>query len=137
MSARRIPVFFYGLFMDAEALRAKGIDPMNPRRASVRGFSLRIGQRATLVPDADGCAHGVLMDLTHADIDQLYADPSVSMYRPEPVSVELDGHDGVAALCFNLTAPPRPEESNAAYAEKLRELARRLGLPADYVAGIA
>lgn len=137
MSARRIPVFFYGLFMDAEALRAKGADPADPRRASVHGFSLRIGQRATLVPDPDGRAHGVLMDLTHSDIDQLYADPSVSMYRPEAVSVELDSHGEVAALCFNLTAPPRPEESNAAYAEKLRELARRLGLPADYVGGIA
>ena len=133
MSERRIPVFFYGLFMDAEALRAKGINPMNARRASVPGFSLRIGQRATLVPDNSGRVHRVMMDLTHAEIDRLYADTSVSMDRPEAVSVELNTQERVAALCFNLTAPPLPEESNASYAEKLRDLARRLALPADYI----
>jgi len=90
-----------------------------------------------MVPDDSGRVHGVMMDLTHAEIDRLYADPSVSMYRPEAVSVELDAQERVAALCFNLTAPPLPEESNAAYAEKLRDLARRLALPAEYIAGIA
>ena len=76
---RRIAVFFYGLFMDADILRSKAIDPAGPRRASVSGFALRIGQRATLVPDPDGRAHGVLMELQHEEIDRLYADPSVQM----------------------------------------------------------
>ena len=129
---RRIAVFFYGLFMDADVLRAKGIDPGEPRRASVRGFALRIGERATLVRDDAGIAHGMVMDLTHAAIDQLYAEPSVSMYRPEAVLAEIHGNGSVAALCFNLTSPPRPEESNAAYAAKLRDLRQRLGLPADW-----
>jgi hypothetical protein len=46
--ARRIHVFFYGLFMDVDLLRSKGAQPENPRLASVSGFALRIGQRATL-----------------------------------------------------------------------------------------
>jgi hypothetical protein len=53
MSARRIPVFFYGLFMDAELLRAKGTAPGGIQQASVPGFALRIGQRATLIADAE------------------------------------------------------------------------------------
>lgn len=129
---RRIPVFFYGLFMDAGALRAKGADPQNIRRASLAGFALRIGERATLVPASGSRVHGVLMDLTHTEIDALYAEASVSMYRAEPVVCETDRGDA-AALAFTLPVPPAPGETNAAYAEKLRDLARRLQLPSHYV----
>ena len=128
MSERRIPVFFYGLFMDAELLRGKGVDPQNIRRASLPGFALRIGQRATLVPDANGRAHGIAMDLTHAEIDGLYAEPGVSMYRAEPVLLETETGPA-AALCFVLPVPPQPDERNDEYAAKLRDLSSRLGLP--------
>jgi hypothetical protein len=47
---RRIDVFFYGLFMDAELLREKVITPVETRRAVVENFRLVITQRATLVP---------------------------------------------------------------------------------------
>ena len=136
MVARRIDVFFYGLFMDAELLRAKGVNPTNLRAASTPGFALRIGQRATLVRNPHGRAHGILMELTHADVDRLYEEPSVQAYRPEAVLCKL--HDGsqVPALCFNLVEPPRPEEANSEYAAKLRDLAARLGLPSDYVNSI-
>jgi hypothetical protein len=53
VTSRCISVFFYGLFMDEELLRAKGVQPRSPRQACIRGFALRIGQRATLVPVAD------------------------------------------------------------------------------------
>jgi hypothetical protein len=35
---RRIDVFFYGLFMDENALHEKGLRPAHARRASVNGF---------------------------------------------------------------------------------------------------
>ena len=136
MTPRRISVFFYGLFMDAEELRAKGISPTAARRGRVEGHSLRIGQRATLVPDAKGCVYGVLMDLSHREIEQLYAEPSVRVYRPEPVLAELDNGSRVAALCFNLPEAPGLDERNDVYAQRLRDLASRLGLPASYVDGI-
>ena len=41
-------VFFYGLFMDADVLRQKGVDPRGFRLARVEGYGLRIGERATL-----------------------------------------------------------------------------------------
>lgn len=136
MTARRLNVFFYGLFMDAELLRSKGAAPLNLRRARVPGFALRIGQRATLLPVTGGSAYGVLMELTHAQIDHLYSEPSVRAYRPEAVLAELDDGTRVPALCFNLTDSPKPEERNSEYAAKLRDLANRIGLPSDYVAGI-
>jgi len=133
MTARRIEVFFYGLFMDAEILRAKGVHPINPRQACVRGFALRIGQRATLVPDPEARVYGVLMQLSHDEIERLYSEPSVRVYRPEAVLAELGNAVQIPALCFNLPVPPQPGEANEEYAQKLRDVARRVGLPAGYV----
>jgi hypothetical protein len=39
-------------------------------------------------------------------------------------------------LCFNLVTPPSPDEANREYAHQLRELARRLGFPREYLARI-
>ncbi len=136
MLSRRIAVFFYGLFMDADLLRTKGADPANVRPACVPGFALRIGQRATLLRNPDARAYGMLMELTHAEVEHLYSDASVRAYRPEAVLCELAGGSHLPALCFNLVAPPGPEEANSEYAAKLRDLARRLRLPSDYVEGI-
>jgi hypothetical protein len=136
MSNRRIDVFFYGLFMDADLLREKGIEPGDVRPGSVRGFSLRIGQRATLLPDPNGRAYGMLMELTRQDLDALYSEPSVRAYRPEAVLVELPDASRRPALCFNLVEPPGPSDANPEYATKLRALASRLALPADYVRSI-
>jgi hypothetical protein len=83
MSARRIAVIFYGLFMDADLLRAKGIKPINIRSACVPGFGLRIGQRATLTRIPEARAYGMLMELTHREIDELYSESSVRVYRPK------------------------------------------------------
>jgi hypothetical protein len=133
MESRRLNVFFYGLFMDGMALRAKGLNPFNARHARIDGMALRIGERATLVADANASAHGILMELTHQEIDQLYSDPSVAMYRAEAVLAELADGSHAAALCFNLPRPPRLEEANPDYAAKLREVGRRLNPPPDYI----
>jgi len=117
---RRVEVFFYGLFMDADALREKGFRPTNARQASVEDIALHLGERATLVPERGGRVHGMLMSLTHAELDRLYAEPSVEAYRPEPVLASLRDGSIVAALCFNLPAVPAGARSNPEYAAKLR-----------------
>jgi len=137
MSDRRVDVFFYGLFMDRLLLEEKGIQPTDVRLAEVPGFRLQIGARAAIVPAADARVHGALMKLSHADIEKLYSDPSVSVYRPEPVLAILGDHTEVAALCYNLPEPPAPDEHNADYASKLRGIAQRIGLPREYVASIS
>jgi hypothetical protein len=124
-NARRVDLFFYGLFMDEALLLEKGISPMNRRVASVENFSLVIGARATLVPSAGRIVYGVLYSLTHGEVDALYAEASVSTYRPEAVLAQLADGSVMPALCFNLPAPPPPGERNPQYASKLRELAER------------
>jgi hypothetical protein len=133
---RNVDVFFYGLFMDPDALRAKSLHPLNIRQASVQRMALRLGDRATLVPDPAASVHGMLMELSHPELDRLYAEPSVAAYRAEPVLAKLADGDSVPALCFNLPMPPDPDQSNPEYAAKLQAVARRLGLPEYYVARI-
>jgi len=133
---RRIDVFFYGLFMDEALLREKGLNPTGRRMASVENFCLVIGARATLVPCAGRSVHGVLFSLTHTEVDTLYSQDSVSVYRPEAVSAQLADGSITPALCFNLPVPPSADERNPQYVSKLRELAARIGLPPSYVSSI-
>ena len=133
---RRIDVFFYGLFMDKELLRAKGVKPVHPRLASVENFCLLIGARATMTPRQGETVHGVVFSLAHEEVDALYSEESVSVYRPEAVIAHLTDGSSIPALCFNLPSPPSPAERNPEYALKLKELAVRIGLPPSYVNSI-
>lgn len=132
-ASRLIDVFFYGLFMDEALLREKGLNPINKGKAVVDNFALVITQRATLVPSAGKVVHGIVFSLTHAEVDLLYKDPSVSMYRPEAVLARLADGNTVACVCFNLPVAPVDEKRNLAYATKLRALAIQLNLPESYV----
>ena len=136
MDDRRLDVFFYGLFMDQQLLESKGVRFTDIRPAAVSGFELRIGARAALAPAPGSEVHGLLMKLSHADLEKLYSEPSVRAYRPEPVLAVARNGATVAALCYNLPEPPSPDERNAEYASQLRSLAQRVGLPRDYVASI-
>ena len=122
--------------MDERLLQQKGVDPGNCRRASVDGFALAIGNRASLVPSLDQTVHGVVCSLTHAELDALYSDASVSLYRPEAVVAQLEDGTAIPALCFNLPVAPSPDERNPEYAAKLRAVAERIGLPSSYVSSI-
>jgi hypothetical protein len=70
------------------------------------------------------------------DLDKLYADASVQMYRPVAVLVETEAAT-MPALAYVLSEPPVPEERNPEYAAKLRALAERLGFPQEYTISIA
>ena len=133
---RKINVFFYGLFMDETLLQAKGIALPNFRVASVLGFQLRIGTRATLVPAPSGRVFGVVASLAHNELERLYSEPSVQAYKPEAVLAYLTNGETMAALCYNLVDPPSSDEHNLDYASKLRALAERLNFPPDYVSSI-
>jgi Gamma-glutamyl cyclotransferase, AIG2-like len=124
---RRLEVFFYGLFMDEDFLRAKGLQPIRARRGHVHGMAVMVGKRVALAVSSGSAAPGMVMQLTHAEIERLYSEPSVTMYKPEAVLVDLADGGKVAALCFNLPASPAPTEQDAGYLEELRDLRRRLG----------
>jgi hypothetical protein len=136
MLQRRADVFFYGLFMDEELLRGKGLRPQGVEVGSIAGVSLRIGQRAALVPDPSGRVYGVIMSLTLDELDRLYSEPGIQAYRPQAVLVQPASGGLIGALCYNLPEPPSPGERDAEYARKLCLVARKAGLPEEYVAGL-
>ena len=132
MNSKMIRVFFYGLFMDESLLASKGVSPSNATVGYVDGYGLRIGRRATLVPDAANRAYGVLMTLRADDVRALYSHESVADYVSEPVSVVLPDGTVEAAVCYNL---PKHHlvGANPEYANALLILAGKLGLPDDYL----
>jgi hypothetical protein len=132
MNAEEVAVFFYGLFMDESLLASRGISPSRATVGYVDGYGLRIGRRATLVPDETNRAYGVLMTMRAEDVRALYSEESVADYVSESVSVVLPDGTLESAVCYNL--PERKlEGTNSQYANSLLILAGKLRLPSDYL----
>ena len=136
MAANIVDIFFYGLFMDPETLRGKGLDPREPRKASVSHMALQIGDRATLVRREGAVVHGVVMQLTAAELETLYSEASVAAYRAETVAVNFAGGGVAPVLCYNLPPELHRGKANPDYAAKLRAVAGRMGLPESYIRSI-
>jgi hypothetical protein len=123
-------IFFYGLFMDENLLRAKGVEPRKPRRAVVRDYQLKIGQRAMLVRQPSAQAYGMVYALSESEIKSLYSEAGLEMYHPEVVVVTFEDGSASEVTTFNLSRESATEEPNLAYAAKLRLVLERLGFPA-------
>jgi hypothetical protein len=132
MSTNKIMVFFYGLFMDESLLASKGAHVTEPTIGYVDGYSLHIGERATLLPESNGRAYGMLMKIAPEDAAALYSEQSVADYVDEPVIVTLPGDIQVSAVCYNLPAA-KLAGANPEYAAALLALATKLGLPDSYL----
>ena len=123
-------IFFYGLFMDESVLRAKGIEPRLPRKAVVRDYQLRIGQRAMLCPQRTEKAFGMVYALTDSEIESLYGEPGLEMYHPEAVVATFEDGSSSVVTTYNLQDTAGIDEPNLEYAAKLRVVLERLGFPA-------
>ena len=132
MKSEEVAVFFYGLFMDKSLLASRGISPSRATVGYVDGYGLRIGRRATLVPDETNRAYGVLMTIRAEDVRALYSEESVADYVSESVSVTLPDGTLEPAVCYNLPAS-KLEGTNSQYANSLLILAGKLGLPSAYL----
>jgi hypothetical protein len=85
----RVDVFFYGLFMDEKLLHANGVQCGPMQRASVAGFRLCLGRRATLKAAEGSTVHGMVSCLVRSHVERLYSEPSLTAYRPETVVATL------------------------------------------------
>ncbi len=132
MNTNALTVFFYGLFMDESLLASRGVRPTESTIGYVDGFGLHIGKRATLLPEANSRAYGVLMKITSEDGAALYSERSVADYVAEPVVVNLPEDIQVSAVCYNLPAT-RLAGTNPEYAATLLTLASKLGLPDSHL----
>ena len=125
-------VFFYGLFMDKDILLKNGINPVNPRKGYLPDYTLKIGNRASLIPCQNEKAYGILMEVGDEEVIRLYAQKSVADYVPEKVKIVTESNEEVTATCYNL-----PLElltgANEVYAKSLYELAKKLNFPKEYL----
>lgn len=125
-------VFFYGLFMDIHILSQQGVKASHPRKAYLDNYSLKIGNRASLIPSKGEKAYGIVMSLEKPAVLKLYAEASVADYLPEEVSITLETKESIPAICYNLP-PESMRGTNEPYARSLYALAQKLGLPQDYL----
>ncbi|MGH9867670.1 MAG: gamma-glutamylcyclotransferase family protein [Candidatus Polarisedimenticolia bacterium] len=127
-------IFFYGLFMDPDILRARGVEPRAPRKASVPGWGVRIGRRAVLEPRLSARAFGMVYALTDREIQSLYAEPGLNTYRPQLLLASFE--DGILRTVAAWNSRVAPGKPDPAYAAKLRAVLERLGLPSDGIRAI-
>jgi hypothetical protein len=128
---RKIPVFFYGSFINVDVLKEVDLVPDEVRVAKLHGWDLHIGPLATLEPKDDACVYGVVVDCSHEELERLYAQDWVGGYLPEPVLVESDG-----AFLPALTYIKWKFERGVAardYVERIAAPAETLGFPDWYV----
>ena len=125
-------VFFYGLFMDKDILINSGINPSNPRQGYLNDYTLKIGNRASLIQYKNEKAYGIVMEVDDKEVNQLYAEKSVADYIPEKVTIVTASNEHLSAICYNL-----PLElltgTNAQYATSLYKLAQKLDFPSEYL----
>jgi hypothetical protein len=129
MSDKLKDVFFYGLFMDDRVLREKGIQPKSSRKAVVYGHQLKIGRRAMLIARHSSKAFGMVHALTERELNSLYAEPGLEMYRAETVVATFEDGSRSSLTTFNVQPTAADEETNFEYAAKLRSVLERLGFP--------
>jgi len=85
------------------------------------------------VPSPGARAYGMLISLTHADLERLYGAPGLEAYRAEAVVAHPLEGGAIPALCYNLVQAPEPHEQNPEYAARLKGVLKSLGFPAEYV----
>lgn len=125
-------VFFYGLFMDVNILKKNGITPSKVQKGYVQDYTLKIGNRASLITSKNDKAYGLVIDVDQHILDKLYAEPSVADYVPEEVSVHLNSGEKVIAWCYNLPLHSL-SGTNISYANSLYHLAQQLKFPQSYL----
>ena len=128
-------IFFYGLFMDKDVLIKNGVSPSNPRKGYLNNYTLKIGNRASLIQCEKEKAYGIIMTVNDEEITKLYAEKSVADYIPEKVEAVTETNEHLTATCYNL-----PIElftgTNKLYAKSLYDLAKKLNFPKEYLSRI-
>jgi hypothetical protein len=135
VSEPRVPVFFYGSYMNSEVLAEAGLVPDRLEPARLDGFDVEIRPLANLVRAEGRCVHGLLAHATHAELERLYRHAREVLgatYLPHPVVVHTKECGARPALCYIAPAlAPRPAASD--YVDRILAPARAHGFPGWYL----
>ena len=135
MKESKVWVFFYGSYMDLNILKDFDVLPEQSEVARVNGYEIVIQPRANMIRSDRACVYGVLMTVTHAELDRLYVriqNDFGETYLPEPVLAETLSGTWRPALCY---IAPSMEARAAAndYVERIVKPARELHFPTWYI----
>lgn len=125
-------VFFYGLFMDEDILKEQGVTPLDSKLVCLAEYGLRVGDRATLEYSESERVFGSLMRLDSKELERLYSEQSVADYVPIKVTtIDMQGKP-IEAIAYILSME-KVSGKNRKYAKSLAEIAKKIGLPKEYV----
>ncbi len=128
---RKVPVFFYGSFINLDVLKEVDLVPDGYRVARLLGWDIRIAPLATLEPKDTAAVYGIVVDCTHAELERLYAQDWVGAYLPEAVLVDTDGAFLPALTYIKWDYEPGPAAPD--YVERIAEPAEKLDFPGWYL----
>jgi sulfite reductase (NADPH) flavoprotein alpha-component len=137
--------FAYGANMSRRVLARRGLAPRSSEPARLDGYRLRFSHAglialepafANLEPDPRGAVHGALHLLAREDMDRLDRIEGAEYLH---VDVPVTGRDAgvVTARAYLDPHPVDGRRPSRRYLRCCCEGARELGLPDDYVAGMA
>lgn len=127
-------VFFYGGLINPRVLDRVGMKPKRQEAATLSGFDLRIAPYVNLVRAAGHTVFGLLMEVTHAELEHTYSQLK-ARYFPEAVMVSDAAGHLRPALCYIVPEMP-PGQAEADHVEALATAAENLAFPPWYVAKI-
>ncbi len=125
--------FFYGLYMDSELLKSLGVTPKKARIAYVDRSQLDLHGAVKILPLPGHQVWGMIFQMTAEELQRLYSRPAAKSYQAETMEAITQEGDKVAVICYNLPLG-KSAPLNVEYLDKLLPLAKRLGLPAYYLA---
>ena len=118
--------------MNKDVLIKNGVNPLNPRKGYLNDYTIKIGNRASLIPCKKEKAYGIIMKINDEELVTLYSEKSVADYIPEKVKIIMNTTESVIATCYNL-----PLElltgTNELYAKSLYKLSKKLNFPDEYL----
>lgn len=133
---RRVNVFFYGSYMNFDVLAKFGIGERHYEVVQLPGYELTIGSAANVVKSGLERVFGIIVPLTHAELQTLYGseaqDQLGAQYLPEPVMVVTSTGDLVPSLCY-ITYDPVDGRPSVTYIDSILKAGRLYRFPSAYI----
>jgi hypothetical protein len=126
--------FFYGGLINPDVMAQMGMVPTGKMIASLPGFELTISPLFNVEPKADAIVYGLLLRLTHVELEHVYGQLKLR-YFPQPV-VAYDENGGLhPALCYVIPDLPSAQ-ADPDYVLRLLQPAIDHGFPDWYITRI-
>jgi AIG2-like family len=129
---KRVATLFYGSFIRPDVMSLVGIESSSVTVAKLSGYDICFDPHANIFRSEQHSIYGVLVHVTHEELNRLYRRDGVGEFLPEAVLVEIDGNKLLPALCFipplRSNAPP-----DYGYVEQIIKAAKTHGFPSWYL----